>query len=50
MIVLKAIADAFEMPVTDLLPAEGARSAAMSSIAEMLGRLAAKRMARDRRR
>ncbi len=39
VIVLKAIADAFEMPVADLLPADGARSAAMSGIAEMLGRL-----------
>ena len=39
VIVLKAIADAFEMPVADLLPAEGSRSAAMSNIAEMLGHL-----------
>ena len=38
VIVLKAIADAFEMPVVDLLPADGAR-AAMSGIADMLGRL-----------
>lgn len=38
VIVLKAIAGAFEMPVADLLPAEGAR-AAMSGIADMLGHL-----------
>jgi XRE family aerobic/anaerobic benzoate catabolism transcriptional regulator len=38
VIVLKAIADAFEIPVADLLPADGAR-AAMSGIAEMLGHL-----------
>jgi XRE family aerobic/anaerobic benzoate catabolism transcriptional regulator len=38
VIVLKAIADAFEMPVADLLPPDGVRSA-MSGIAEMLGHL-----------
>ncbi len=38
VIVLKAIAGAFEMPVAELLPADGAR-AAMSGIADMLGRL-----------
>lgn len=38
VIVLKAIAGAFEMPVADLLPADGAR-AAMSGIADMLGHL-----------
>jgi XRE family aerobic/anaerobic benzoate catabolism transcriptional regulator len=39
VIVLKAIADAFEMPVADLLPADGTRAAAMASIGETLGRL-----------
>lgn len=39
VIVLKAIADAFEMPVAGLLPADGARSTAMSGIADMIGRL-----------
>ena len=39
VIVLKAIADAFEIAVGDLLPAESARDAAMSGIAEMVGRL-----------
>lgn len=39
IVVLKAIAEAFEMPVTDLLPAEGARAAAMASIADALRRL-----------
>ena len=38
VIVLKAIAEAFEMPAADLLPADGAR-AAMSGIADMLGHL-----------
>jgi XRE family aerobic/anaerobic benzoate catabolism transcriptional regulator len=38
VIVLKAIADAFEMPVADLLPADGTR-AAISGIAERLARL-----------
>ncbi|MES1155978.1 MAG: helix-turn-helix domain-containing protein, partial [Pseudorhodoplanes sp.] len=39
VIVLKAIADAFELPVVDLLPPDGARSAAMSGITELLVRL-----------
>jgi XRE family aerobic/anaerobic benzoate catabolism transcriptional regulator len=38
VIVLKAIADAFEMPVADLLPVEGAHSA-MAGIVEMLSHL-----------
>lgn len=39
VIVLKAIAEAFEMPVAELIPADGAQNSALAGIVEMLGRV-----------
>jgi XRE family aerobic/anaerobic benzoate catabolism transcriptional regulator len=40
--VLRALADAFDMPVADLLPAEGKRDVALARIADLLRRLPSK--------
>src|SRR5581483_2139025 len=40
--VLRTLADAFDMPVGDLLPAEGKRDAALARISELLRRLPSK--------
>lgn len=40
--VLRTLADAFDMPVADLMPAEGKRDAALARIADLLRRLPSK--------
>ena len=50
MIVLRAIAHALELPMTDLFPSAGARDRRCTGIVELIGRLPAIGMAGASRR
>ena len=39
MIILRAIADALDVPINELLPRAGGRSAAMNAVLDVLGRM-----------